>query len=177
MPESSAAARWIRELRLAPHPEGGWYRETYRAGDQFPGAPGAGFPAGRSLCTAIYFLLEHGNFSAFHRIRSDELWHHYDGDGADVHVIGPDGDDRRLALGRGAGRQPQAVVPAGCWFAAEVAEGGKFSLLGCTVAPGFDFADFELADGIELAAVHAQHTPLIRRLTRSGDAGNNQGGR
>ena len=106
MPESSAAARWIRELRLAPHPEGGWYRETYRAGDQFPGAPGAG-----------------------------------------------------------------------CWFAAEVAEGGKFSLLGCTVAPGFDFADFELADGIELAAVHAQHAPLIRRLTRSGDAGNNQGGR
>jgi predicted cupin superfamily sugar epimerase len=167
LPESIAAARWIRELDLAPHPEGGWYRESYRAGERFPGAAQTRFPAGRSLSTAIYFLLDHANFSAFHRIRSDELWHHYDGDGTDVHVIEPGGDYRRLALGRGEGRQPQAVVPAGCWFAAEVARGGDFALLGCTVAPGFDFADFELADGIALADACAQHAPLVRRLSRT----------
>lgn len=165
MPDSPAA-RWIRELALEPHPEGGWYRESYRAGDQFPGPSHTGFPAGRSHSTAIYFLLEQGNFSAFHRIRSDELWHHYDGDGADVHIIEPGGAYRRLALGLGAGRQPQAVVPAGSWFASEVAGGGAFALLGCTVAPGFDFADFELADGIELADAYAQHASLVRRLSR-----------
>jgi uncharacterized protein len=175
MPEFPAAARWIRELALAPHPEGGWYCETYRAGGRFPGTPQAGFPAGRSLSTAIYFLLERGNFSAFHRIRSDELWHHYEGDGVDVHIIESVGDYRLLRLGRGAGRQPQAVVSAGCWFASEVSEGGVFALLGCTVAPGFDFTDFELADGIELTAAYAQHAALVRRLTRSGDAGNKQG--
>jgi hypothetical protein len=174
VPES-AAARWIRELALAPHPEGGWYRETYRAGDGFPGPAHQGFPAGRSLSTAIYFLLQQGHFSAFHRIRSDELWHHYDGDGVDVHIIGPGGELRVLGLGRGAGRQPQAVVPAGCWFASEVSGGGAYALLGCTVAPGFHFADFELADGIELAAAHAQHAALVRRLTRPGDAGTKQG--
>ena len=167
MPERPGAARWIQELGLAPHPEGGWYRESYRAEDAFPGMSRTGFPAGRSHSTAIYFLLEHANFSAFHRIRSDELWHHYDGAGADVHLIAPNGEHHVLKLGRGAGRQPQAVVPAGCWFASEVAEGGAFALLGCTVAPGFDFADFELADGIELAAVYPQHADIIRRLTRS----------
>jgi uncharacterized protein len=169
LPET-AAARWIRELGLQAHPEGGWYRETYRARDGFPGPAHGGFPAGRSLSTAIYFLLEQGLYSAFHRIRSDELWHHYDGDGTDIHIIEPNGALRVLRLGRGAGRQPQAVVPAGCWFASEVAGGGEFALLGCTVAPGFDFADFELADGIELAAACAQHAPLIRRLTRPGQA-------
>ena len=127
---------------------------------------------GRSLSTAIYFLLEQDHFSAFHRIRSDELWHHYDGSAADVHIIGPGGDYRRLMLGCGAGRQPQAVVPAGNWFAAEVAGDGAFALLGCTVAPGFDFADFELADGIALAAACPQHAALVRRLTRAGETGN-----
>lgn len=159
MPESSASARWIRELGLAPHPEGGWYREIYRSPETIPGSE-------RNVCTAIYFLLERGNFSAFHRINSDEMWHHYDGDGVDVHVLEPGGAYRRLSLGTGAGRQPHAVVPAGCWFAAEVAEGGTFALAGCTVAPGFDFADFELADGVELSACHMQHAELIRRLTR-----------
>ena len=167
MPETVGAQRWVRELELAPHPEGGWYRETYRAGGTFPGESYTEFPAGRSLSTAIYFLLERGRYSAFHRIQSDELWHHYDGDGTDVHIIGPGGDYQLLRLGRGAGRQPQAVVPAGCWFASEVSEGGAFALLGCTVAPGFDFVDFELADGIELCAAAAQHASLVRRLTRT----------
>lgn len=161
LPDVDHAARWVRELELAPHPEGGWYRETYRSPDAIPGI-------GRNVSTAIYFLLEQGNFSAFHRIRSDEMWHFHHGDGVDIHVIDPDGAYQRLMLGVAGGRQPQAVVPAGCWFASEVTQGGSYALVGCTVAPGFDFADFELADGIELAARYTHHAQLIRRLTRPG---------
>jgi len=162
-------ADWIQRLDLQAHPEGGFYRETHRSGMCFPGDGGSAvFPAGRSHSTAIYFLLEQGNFSAFHRIRSDEIWHFYVGDGLLIHVIDADGEYSCLQLGANLpeGQLPQAVVPAGCWFASEVVPGGVFSLVGCTVAPGFHFDDFELADGIELSACHTQHASLIRRLTR-----------
>jgi len=165
----SEARTWIEALDLMPHPEGGFYRESYRAGACFEGEDTA-FPTGRSHATAIYFLLQGGNFSSFHRIRSDELWHFHTGDGLHIHVIEPAGGYRRLQLGTdvAAGHLPQAVVPAGSWFASEVVPGGSFSLVGCTVAPGFDFADFELADGIELSTRYAHHAELVRRLTRSG---------
>lgn len=173
MPEAAAdidvrAARWITELGLEPHPEGGWYRETYRSVEFIPGR-------GRSLSTGIYFLLARGHFSAFHRIHSDEMWHAYDGDGVDVHVIAPDGSYDCLRLGSGEGRVPQGVVPAGCWFASEVAAGGEFALVGCTVSPGFDFADFELADGERLAARYPGHAGLVQRLTRPLNADDTQG--
>jgi len=162
-----SAADWIQRLDLQVHPEGGFYRETYRAAASFSGSNNDAFPAGRNHSTAIYFLLERGNFSAFHRIKSDELWHSYDGDGLDVHVIDVQGSYSCLQLGTGAGRLPQVLVPAGCWFASEVAQGGDFSLVGCTVSPGFDFTDFDLADGVELSRVYPQHAQLIRRLTRT----------
>ncbi|MDQ6966213.1 MAG: cupin domain-containing protein [Mariprofundaceae bacterium] len=166
-----SAADWIRKLDLQAHPEGGFYRETYRAESCFEGAAQDDFPAGRHHSTAIYFLLEHGNFSAFHRIRSDELWHFYAGDGLLIHVISPDGNYRCLQLGTNteAGQLPQAVVPADCWFASEVVERGSFALVGCTVSPGFDFADFELGSRKELISLFPQYQPLLRRMIRSQD--------
>ncbi|OIQ02996.1 MAG: hypothetical protein COS82_08660 [Zetaproteobacteria bacterium CG06_land_8_20_14_3_00_59_53] len=165
----NSSADWKRRLGLEAHPEGGFFRETYRADACFTGMADDVFPAGRSHSTAIYFLLEQGNFSAFHRIRSDELWHYYDGDGLDIHVIEPGGAYRCLHLGLDVsiGQSPQAVVPAGCWFASEVADRGGFALVGCTVSPGFDFTDFEMGSRKQLISLFPQYQPLIRRMTRS----------
>ena|ERR1700727_1861636 len=163
------AQYWIDRLELSPHPEGGWYRQTYRAGLEIPHAAlPASFSGSRAAATAIYFLLDAGNFSAFHRLRSDEMWHFYVGEALIVHVIGVEGNHSALMLGgdpdRGEGFQ--AVVKAGCWFASEVRDPEKFALVGCTVSPGFDFADFELATRAELSRLHPQHKDLIERLTR-----------
>lgn len=161
--------RWIEELGLDPHPEGGWYKEVYRAAEEInaAGLPDR-FGGPRSFSTSIYFLLAGDNFSAFHRIKSDELWHFYAGDGLTIHVITPSGDYNAIRLGNRpeAGETFQAVVPAGSWFASGAKSGG-YGLVGCTVAPGFDFADFELADREELQAQFPQHRELIGRLTRS----------
>ena len=162
------AAELITRLNLARHPEGGWYRETYRATGVIPGDLLPERCAGaRSFCSAIYFLLERGDISALHRIRSDELWHFYAGASLTVHVITPRGEYHPLRLGAdiAAGESFQAVVPAGCWFGAEVPAGGAFSLVGCTVAPGFDFADFEMGNRDLLLRQFPAHAGIIRRLT------------
>ncbi|MCB9170104.1 MAG: cupin domain-containing protein [Flavobacteriales bacterium] len=159
----------ITTLDLQPHPEGGWFRETYRSDRVLSQAClGSGFGGDRNGCTDIYFLLTSANFSAFHRIRQDELWHFHQGDGLIVHMIAPDGTCFRLALGNDLanGQVPQGVVPAGHWFASEVAVEDGFALVSCTVAPGFDFADFELARRDALASAFPQHQELIRRMTR-----------
>lgn len=150
---------------LSPHPEGGYYRETYRSAVTFHPE---GFPGQRNLCTAILFLIEKNNFSAFHRIRSDELWHFDSGDPLLVHIIHPDGRYECLRLGNSgmADESCQGVVPAGCWFASETVPGGSYSFVGCTVSPGFDFADFELAVAGELAKHSPEQTDLIKRLCR-----------
>lgn len=160
------AAGLIASLGLARHPEGGWYRETYRAAGTIPGALLPERCAGeRSFSTAIYFLLERGEVSALHRIRSDELRHFHTGAPLTVHVITPAGEYYTLKLGSdpAAGETFQAVVPAGCWFGAET--GGAFSLVGCTVAPGFDFADFEMGRRLDLLGRFPDHAAVIRRLT------------
>jgi uncharacterized protein len=160
---------WIEKLQLAPHPEGGYFRQTYRsevviAREALP----AGFSGARAVSTAIYFLLEGENFSAFHRLRSDEIWHFYVGEALVVHVIDAEGKYSRILLGDDseAGQVLQAVVRAGCWFASHVADWKGFAVVGCTVAPGFDFADFEVGEREELAAKYSQHRELISRLTR-----------
>ncbi len=162
-------ASWIQKLRLEPHPEGGYYRQTYRADLVLPkeALPGQ-FNGPRAASTAIYFLLEGKTFSAFHRLRSDELWHFYLGGTVVVHGIESDGSYFRIQLGNDpdSGEVLQAVVKAGCWFASEVSDGESFALVGCTVAPGFDFEDFELAERRELAARFPQHAELISKLTR-----------
>jgi len=163
------AAYWIRTLRLAPHPEGGFYRQTYRAGVVIPrDALPPEFTGARSACTAIHFLLEGENFSAFHRLRSDEMWHFYAGGTASVHVIDPDGRYSEILLGSNpeAAESFQALVKAGCWFASCVKDPATFALVGCTVAPGFDFEDFEMAERKELLRVFPQHRTLIERFTR-----------
>jgi predicted cupin superfamily sugar epimerase len=163
------AQYWIERLRLSPHPEGGYYRVTYQSELTIvQGALPAAFHGVRSASTAIYFLLAQEDFSAFHRIASDELWHFYAGSGLIVYVIDPDGNYSELHLGDAfeTGEVFQAVVKAGCWFASRLKHPAGFALVGCTVAPGFDFADFEMAKRSELTATYPKHRRLIEELTR-----------
>ena len=159
----------IKLLNLIPHPEGGYYKENYRSLEKISanGLPER-FSEERCLSTAIYFLLEKGNFSAFHRIKSDECWHFYAGSALLIYVLSPDGRLEIISLGNNwlKGEQFQAIVPAACWFASEPAEGTAFSFVGCTVAPGFDFIDFELAEKAVLSEQFPQHKQLINRLVR-----------
>lgn len=160
----AAAHDLVQQLALLPHPEGGWYRETYRAAERISAqALPPRFKAPRVHSTAIYFLLHGGTFSAFHRIKSDELWHFYAGDPLTIHVLHLNGRREDLELGPGRFQQ---VVPAGAWFASRVMKPDGFTLAGCTVAPGFDFADFEMATRAALIKQHPKHAELIRELTR-----------
>jgi predicted cupin superfamily sugar epimerase len=154
------AARLIAALDLAPHPEGGWYRETFRSEQTVTTSRGTV----RSAATAIYFLLTCEAFSAFHRIASDETWHFYRGDEIVIEIIAPGGTHERRVL---AGDLAfQTTVPAGAYFAAHVEKPQGYALVGCDVAPGFAFEDFELADGAALAAAYPQHAALAERFTR-----------
>lgn len=165
---TATAQSYIQSLQMQPHPEGGFFRESYRSEQTMEvTAPGGGTQQ-RNVCTAIYFLLEAGNFSAFHRIKSDEIWHFYAGQALEVLELLPSGELRCTRLGPDIlrGELPQYVVPANTWFASRVADGGTFSLVGCTVAPGFDFADFQLARRQELLEIFPQHRQIITELTR-----------
>ena len=164
---SRPARYWIEKLRLNPHPEGGYYRQTYKSELLIPADSLPGHWGPRAASTAIYFLLEAENFSAFHRLRSDELWHFYAGSSLLVHVIDQAGAYSRLLLGcdPDAGQAFQAIVPAGHWFASHVADWKSWALVGCTVSPGFDFADFEIAKRTDLIGQHPEHETIIQRLT------------
>jgi uncharacterized protein len=160
---------WIDKLQLTPHIEGGAFREVYRSELVIPrhSLPLL-FQGDRSASTHVYFLLRNGQFSAFHRIAADEVWHFYTGDPLLVYEITHSG---RLVTHR-LGGDPEkedclvAVVRAGNWFGSTLADGGDYALVGCTVAPGFDFADFELADRGALVRQYPEHSHLIERLTR-----------
>jgi len=154
-------SRWVETLGLAPHPEGGFFRETYRSAARI---------GDRSVSTAIYFLVTRGNFSALHRIASDELWHFHAGSALEIVTIDPTHARRDLRLGvdLSRGERPQHVVPAGQWFGARLADtDASYALVSCTVAPGFDFADFELASRDALTAEMPEHRALIASLTRA----------
>jgi uncharacterized protein len=164
----TTARQLIDKLELIPHPEGGYYRETYRSAGAIPQNALKGFDGDRSFSTAIYFMLTSENFSALHRIKQDEVWHFYTGSPLHVHAIDPKGNYTRNLLGItiANGEVPQLVVKAGDWFGASVANKDSFSLVGCTVAPGFDFRDFEMGKREQLNALFPQHTELIRTLAR-----------
>jgi len=162
---NSAPARLIRQFDLQPHPEGGFFRETYRSSETVVRSAQQGE---RSASTAIYYLLCDDAYSAWHRIRSDEIWHFYAGCALDVHVLHADGSLETHRLGNAVENPAavfQAMVPAGCWFAAERVDPEAYALAGCTVAPGFEFSEFELADSASLLAAYAPHAALIRRLS------------
>lgn len=158
----------IQFYQLLPHPEGGYYKETYRSSEWGPADRlSEKFIGKRNYSTAIYFLLEENSFSAFHRIQSDECWHFHTGDAVDIHVLHPNGNDELIKLGGNIemGEQYQAVVPAGAWFAFKT--NGQYTLVGCTVSPGFDFADFELTKAAELALLFPEQLALIQHLCRA----------
>jgi uncharacterized protein len=164
------AREWITRLGLQPHPEGGFFRETYRAAETIASEHlPQRFSGDRAFSTAIYFLLEGRDFSALHRIRQDEMWHFYDGCPLLVSSISPEGTLSVVRLGRDvqAGEVLQAVVPAGHFFGAQPSDPDSYSLVGCSVAPGFDFADFELPTRGELAGRFPQHAAVIHQLTRA----------
>jgi predicted cupin superfamily sugar epimerase len=159
----------IQQFNLLPHPEGGYYKESYRSGEIVSAtALPQRFSGDRNFSTAIYFLLEQGNFSAFHKIKSDECWHFYAGQTLHVYILYNDGKLDLVKLGSDIdnGECFQYIVPANCWFASIPAENTIFSFVGCTVAPGFDFADFELAKANELTTQFPKHETLIRTLCR-----------
>jgi predicted cupin superfamily sugar epimerase len=163
----TTAADLIRLLRLQPHPrEGGWFRETYRADEVLAGLPGR-YGGGRAVSTAIYYLLTPGTCSALHRLASDEVFHFYRGDPVRMLQLFPDGQGREVVVGPQIerGQSPQVVVPRGVWQGSLLEPGGAFALLGCTVAPGFDFADYEHGKREELIRQYPAFADLIRRLT------------
>jgi len=156
------AKHLIEKLQLLPHPEGGWYRETYRSAETITNKNGAN----RNVCTAIYFLLEENNKSHFHRIQSDETWFFHVGEPLEILMI-TDGQLQLITLGNDIlnGEILQFVVPAQTWFAARIKTGSGYSLASCTVAPGFDFSDFELAERENLIKEFSELEEVIREFT------------
>jgi len=161
--------QWISKLKLNPHPEGGFYSETYRSDEMLlRSSLDDRYAGSRSISTSIYFLLEGNQFSAFHKIKSDELWHFYDGSAVKLYLISEDGTLEIKVVGININKNelPQITIPKNIWFAAEPIKKENYTLVGCTVAPGFDFNDFELGKRKELLQRFSQHKDLIIRFTR-----------
>ncbi|HAA15199.1 MAG TPA: hypothetical protein DCE41_27285 [Cytophagales bacterium] len=158
-----------QRLSLQPHPEGGYYAETYRSSERISQlALDTRFSGDRNCSTAIYFLVPAGTFSAFHRIQADEGWHFYYGSPLRVHMLeeGKGYSYQDIGTDFGEHQLPQFVVPHGTWFASEPLAKEGFSLVGCTVAPGFDFDDFEMGKAEDLSLLFPKHAKLVDRLTR-----------
>lgn len=157
------ALYWIKNLEMLKHPEGGYFRETYRSEKVFNPT---GFSDKRNLATSIYFLLEKNNVSHFHRIKSDEIWYYHAGSPLTVYVIYPNGKLNKLNIGPNIenGEVLQAVVPANTIFGSTCTN--EYSLVGCMVSPGFDFNDFELFPTSKLLDLYPQHKTIIKILSK-----------
>lgn len=163
------AQEYIKKLNLIPHPEGGYYREIYRAeGIVSQQNLPMRYNGGRAYSTSIYYLLESGDVSSLHRLASDEQWFHIDGSALTIHSITPDGTYTQHAIGKNLdnGESPYAVVRHGCWFGGTVDSLDSFTLVGCVVSPGFNFDDFELAKKDQLIRQFPRHKALIEQITR-----------
>jgi predicted cupin superfamily sugar epimerase len=160
---------WISHLGLEKHPEGGWFKEVFRSNEILSkkSLPGR-YTSFRAVSTSIYYLLKGNEFSSFHRLRSDEIWHFYSGSPVSVYIISPTGYLTINTCGPLAeqGNNFQLLIPKGSWFAAKVIDPSSFALLGCTVAPGFDFEDFELGKRESLLNRFPQHAEIIKEFTR-----------
>lgn len=164
-----SAEEVIKLLNLKPHPkEGGFFAETYRSGISFPAASlPAAYRGDRSASTAIYYLLTPTTFSEMHRVATDEVFHFYAGGPVEMLQLWPDGSSRVVILETdlAAGHRPQLAVPAGIWQGSRLLPGGDWALLGATVAPGFDYADYESGKRGELIKAYPAEAERIRRLT------------
>lgn len=162
------AKYWVEKLKMQSHPEGGFFAETYRSTETIDkNSLSKRFSGDRNFSTCIYFLLESHHFSAFHRIQSDEMWHFYAGNALNVYYIDIEENMQIIKLGNNPenGEVFQAVVPAGVWFGSKPAVENSYSLVGCTVSPGFDFADFEMPDRQTLLQEFPQHETIIKMLS------------
>lgn len=162
------AEEWISSLGLTRHPEGGYFKEIYRSDESLSknSLPGR-YQGARRFATSIYFLLKSGECSKLHRLKSDEIWYFHAGASVTIYMISADGNLSFKVLGCNAeqGENLQVVIPRGSWFGAEVNQKNSYGLMGCMVAPGFEFEDFELAKREELLKQFPQYEELIRRLT------------
>lgn len=164
-PTIPAVNRLVSQFDLKPHPEGGYYKESYRC-DEIVMRKQSGTM--RNASTAIYYLLSDGAYSSWHRIDADEIWHFYAGGTLVIYTIDGAGKLVTQRLGHALDQEGtvfQAVIPAGRWFAAECADSDGYALVGCTVAPGFEFEAFQMANSADLQASYPQHAALIRRLS------------
>jgi len=162
------AQELIRFFDLEAHPEGGYFKETYRSkGEILEQNLAEYFEGNRNYGTSIYFLLTSDKFSAFHKISQDETWHFYNGTALKLHIISPLGHYSFVIIGNDftAGQVPQFTVLAHHYFAAEVLQKDSFSFVGCTVAPGFDFRDFVLPTYATLSSEFPKHQKIIAQLT------------
>ncbi len=164
------AAYWIERLELQAHPEGGYFSENYRSDEHIQeGSLPERYSSQRTLGTSIYFLLTPESVSNFHRLKSDEIWHYHQGGSAIIHMLGENGIlvSKRIGCDIESGDSLQVLIPHGTWFAAEV-HSEDYILVGCTVSPGFEFEDFELADRQVLTSAYPDHQTLIARFTSNG---------
>jgi predicted cupin superfamily sugar epimerase len=165
----NTAEKLVKLLGLKSHPEGGYYRETYRSDEIIEkGALPERYRGDRRYGTAIYYLLTRETFSALHRIKTDEIYHFYLGDPVELVQLLPDSSGCVVMLGNdlASGEQVQTVVSRGTWHGAQLVEGGNYALLGTTVSPGFEFADFEIGDRNELIRSYPSFSDKIIALTR-----------
>jgi len=159
---------WIQKLKLTPHPEGGYFNEVYRSTELInKSALPERYKSDRCFGTSIYFLLESGQFSSFHKLKSDETWHFYYGIPIDIYILSVHGNLEIVTLGNNIfrGEQLQYTIPKNHWFGAAPRGDNHFSLVGCTVYPGFDFLDFELGNRKDLIKMFPYHTDVILQLT------------
>lgn len=164
------AVYYIKQLNLQHHPEGGYFSEVYRSEEtlEIKSLPPR-YDGDRSFSTSIYFLLEGEQTSKFHRIKSDEQWHFYNGSSVKIFILSEQGELNITTLGRNNlnGEEFQTTIKRGNWFAAELIDKNSFALVGCVVSPGFEFSDFELGKREELVTKFPEHNDIIRRLTNS----------
>ncbi|GGH02037.1 hypothetical protein GCM10011416_21000 [Polaribacter pacificus] len=159
----------VEKLGLVPHPEGGYYKETYRSIESFhPENLDKSYTGKRNYSTCIYFLLTSSDFSAFHKIKQDEIWHFHEGSSIKLHTISEKGTHKEYLIGNDLlnGQEPQLVVYGNHWFAASVVEKNSYALVSCTVSPGFDFSDFILPTRDQLITKYPEHKQLITEYTQ-----------
>jgi predicted cupin superfamily sugar epimerase len=160
---NESASYWIKHLNLQPHPEGGFYREIFRSGQEIHRPSSSEI---KQACTSIYYLLEGTDYSGFHRLASDEIWYFHKGKPLHIHVINEQGTHAAFELSDTASGCLSVAIAAGLWFAAEIPSGCGFALASCVVAPGFEFSEFEMAKKEELIALYPQYQSLLAKFCR-----------